>query len=93
MCPVTPPQRRKPVRPAWKAGLEMDPTVMTVRDSLDQTTTPPQPSPVMATAGDGGDAARAGAQENWVQRCPVTPRGGKRQRFSRSRPAWRWNPL
>ena len=25
VCPVTPPQRHKPVRPAWKASLEMDP--------------------------------------------------------------------
>ena len=73
MCHVTPPQRHKPVMPTKQAGLEMDPTVVTVRDSLDQMTTPPRPCPVTATAGDGGDAAPAGAHENWVQRCPVTP--------------------
>ena len=73
MCPVTPPQRHKLMMPAKQAGPEMDPTVMTVRDSLDQTTVPPRPSPVTTAAGDGGDAVPAGAQENWVQRCPVTP--------------------
>ena len=73
MCPVTPPQRHKPMMPAKHAGLEMDPAVMTVRDSLDPTIAPPRPSPVTTAAGDGGDAAPAGAQENWVQMCSVTP--------------------
>ena len=59
--------------PAKQASPEMDPVVMKVRDSLEQTTAPPRPSPVTTTAGGGGDAAPAGAQENYVQKCPVTP--------------------
>ena len=46
--------------------------VMAVRDSLGQTTAPPRPRPVTATAGNGDDAAPAGAHQNWVQKCPVT---------------------
>ena len=72
MCSLTPPHGHKPMM-AKQGGLEMDPTVMAVRDSLNQMTAPPRPSPVTAFAGDGGDAAPAGAQGNWVQRCPVTP--------------------
>ena len=73
MYPVTPPQRHKPMMPAEQAGLAMDPTVVTVRGSLDPTTAPLQPGPVATAGGDGRDVAKAGAHENWVQRRPVTP--------------------
>ena len=96
MYPVTPPHRRKPMMPAKQAGLAMDPTVATLRGSLGPTTASLRPGPVATAAGEGRDAAAAGAQENWVRRCLVTPpppRGGKRQRFPRSRPACRLNPM
>ena len=78
MYPVTPPQQRKPMMLAEQAALAMDPIVVAMRGSVDPTTAPVRPGPVATAAGDGGDASPAGAQENWVQRCLVTPLRGKR---------------
>ena len=71
VCPVGPSRRDKPVRPVWKAGLGINLTVMAVEESLAQTTTPPRPRAVTATAGGGSDAAQAGAHQNWVRKCLV----------------------
>ena len=71
VCPMAPYRRYKPVRPAWKAGPGIDPTVMAVKSSLHQTTAPPRPRPVTATAGSGNAATPAVAHQSWVQRCPV----------------------
>ena len=73
LCPVDPPQRRKPMIPAKQASLAMVPTVTTVRGSLGPTTASLSPGPVATAAGEGRDAAAAGAQETRVQRCLVTP--------------------
>ena len=73
MYPVTPPQRHKPMMPAEQAGLAVDPAVVTVKGSLVPTAASIRPGPVATAAGEGGDAAPAGAQENWVQRCLVNP--------------------
>ena len=73
MCHVTPQRRHKPVIPAKQASLAMDPSVTTVRGSLGPTTTSLRPGPVATAAGEGRDTAAAGAQENWVRRCLVTP--------------------
>ena len=71
VCPVGPSRRDKPVQPAWRAGLGINLTVMAVEESLGQTTTPPRPRTVTATAGGGSDAAQAGAHQSWVPTCPV----------------------
>ena len=73
MYPVTTLRRGKPMMPAKQASLAMDPTVTTVRGSLGATTGSLRSGPVVTATGEGRDAATAGAQENWVRRCVVTP--------------------
>ena len=46
---------------------------MTVGGSLRPTMASLRPGPMAMAAGEGRDAAAAGAQENWVRSYPVTP--------------------
>ena len=51
--------------------MSIESNVTTVRGSLGLASL--RPGPVATAAGEGGGAAAAGAQENWVWRCLVTP--------------------